>query len=169
MVDDIMSHPAVKVFKEREKEYAEFFVETVVEVCQKPAPSLEEGKRAEYVASRFEEEGLEDVQVDEVNNVIGRLSGESGTAYCSVSAHLDTVFPMDTDLTVTREGSILRGPGVGDNSSAVACLITLARIFKRWGGKLPIDIVFLANAGEEGLGNLIGIRHFFDSRYPRGR
>ncbi len=143
------------------------YIDEVIAVTQIPAPSLDEGERAAYVARRFKDVGLVDVVIDEVNNVIARLPGKSSTATLSVSAHLDTVFPRGTDLNVTRDGSILRGPGVGDNSSAVAALISLADILVRSGYEADSDLIFLANAGEEGLGNLLGVREFFRSYVER--
>jgi tripeptide aminopeptidase len=106
-------------------EIADRVVELAVSIQQIPAPTFEEGERAEFVRGCFVEEGLQDVSIDEAGNVLARLPG--GDAYpLVVTAHLDTVFPRGTDLRLTRDGPRIHGPGIGDNSLGVAALLGLA-------------------------------------------
>ncbi len=161
MADRVRALAPFQVLESGIDPYVERYIEETIAVSQKPAPSLDEEERARYVEDRFRQVGLSDVRRDDVNNVMGRVPGRTRTAKLAVLAHLDTVFPRGTDLTVNREGSILRGPGIGDNSSAVAALIMLAELLLRSDFTPESDIVFCANAGEEGLGNLLGIREFF--------
>lgn len=139
------------------------FVDLVTAVCQVPAPPFKEDERARFVADRFREAGIEDVHIDEEGNVVALYPGEDASGPLLVlSAHLDTVFPEETDLTVRREGKRLYAPGIGDNSCHVATILWLASEFKRQGFKPKRTIAFLANVGEEGLGNLRGVRYFFE-------
>jgi tripeptide aminopeptidase len=102
--------------------------------------------------------GLEEVYRDSAGNVIGRLKGSHGGPTTLVAAHLDTVFPLETDVTIRRDGEILRAPGVGDNSASVAAMLHGARLLREEGVPLEGDILFVATCGEEGLGNLYGMR-----------
>ncbi len=150
---------------------AERVIELAIQIQQIPAPTFEEGKRAEFVRELFEREGLSDVFVDEVGNVLGRFQVKglrSQVKPLVVSAHLDTVFPMETELSVRREAEKVFGPGIGDNSLGVAALFGLL-----WGlqpsppAPLPEeegsrDIWFIANVCEEGLGDLRGMKAVVD-------
>jgi acetylornithine deacetylase/succinyl-diaminopimelate desuccinylase-like protein len=126
-------------------------------IQQIPAPTFGEQIRAEFVESLFRTEGLADVGRDEPGNVYGRVRGREGGGCMVVSAHLDTVFPAEADLTLRFEPGRILGPGLGDNSLGVAGLLGLA-----WGisgGSLPAgDVWLVANVAEEGLGNLRGMR-----------
>ncbi|NJN53485.1 MAG: M20/M25/M40 family metallo-hydrolase [Anaerolineae bacterium] len=96
---------------------------------------------------------------DELHNVYGRLPATNPThAPVIISAHSDTVFPLETDLTVRRDGRFVYGPGIADNSTGVAGIITLAQVLHNAALDLPADLWFAANVGEEGLGDLRGMR-----------
>ncbi|MGH2541856.1 MAG: M20/M25/M40 family metallo-hydrolase, partial [Ardenticatenaceae bacterium] len=130
-----------------------------VAIQQIPAPPFAEEARACYVRERFESLGLLDLSMDESGNVFGRVAGrgvpfEPGPAML-VTAHLDTVFGPETDLTIRHTGDRLYGPGIGDNSLGVAALLAHAAWFQREQPRR--DIWFAANVGEEGLGNLRGM------------
>lgn len=133
-------------------------VQEVITVAQIPAPTFEEEARGLYVRERMAAVGLSDVVIDEVGNVIGRLPGTGGGPVVLLAAHIDTVFPAETDLTVKVDGDILRGPGVGDNAASVAVMLWTAELLRRSGTKLQGDVIFVATVGEEGLGDLRGIR-----------
>jgi len=136
-------------------------LDLAVAIQQIPAPTFEEQARGAFVRQRFEAEGLSDVSVDRAGNVYGRLPGSGNGPPVVVSAHLDTVFPRDTDLTISRREERIYGPGIGDNSTGVAGLFGLL-----WGlnagSRLPGDIWLVANVGEEGLGDLCGMRAVAD-------
>ncbi len=130
-----------------------------VTLQQIPAPTFFEGERASYVRDRFEQAGLHDVNTDELYNVFGRWPGvHPEWPAVMVSAHLDTVFGSGTDLSMRRAGDRLYGPGIGDNSLAVAGLLTMLDLFGSCHIRPEADIWFVANSREEGLGNLDGIR-----------
>jgi acetylornithine deacetylase/succinyl-diaminopimelate desuccinylase-like protein len=144
------------------KNIAEQVIERAIEIQQIPAPTFGEMKRAEFVRDLFKGEGLEDISIDEVGNVYGRWTrakgrGEPGKPLI-VSAHLDTVFPVNTSLAVKREGEKIFGPGLGDNSLGVAALFGLLWALRERNVEPGGDIWLVANVGEEGLGNLQGIK-----------
>jgi acetylornithine deacetylase/succinyl-diaminopimelate desuccinylase-like protein len=134
-----------------------------VEIQQIPAPTFAEAKRAQFVRGLFEAEGLQDISIDDVDNVYARLPGEEGKARpLIVSAHLDTVFPAETDLTALHRKGRIIGPGIGDNTLGVVALIGLARLLRERKISLPGDLWLVANVCEEGLGDLRGMRAVVD-------
>lgn len=137
-------------------------LEIAVQIQQIPAPTFHEQQRAIFVRSRFEAEGLADVSIDETGNVYARLPGSSTARPLVVSAHLDTVFPAGTDLTGKRGSDRLYGPGIGDNSLGLAGLFGLLWALQEGAASLPGDLWLVANVGEEGLGDLCGMRAVID-------
>ena len=133
----------------------------LIHICQIPAPPFKEHARAEYVKRRFEELGLARVRTDEEGNVIAERAGRQPASRVIVSAHLDTVFPEGTDVTVRREGKRLYAPGISDNTAGVASLTALARAMDAGSLKTEATVYFIATVGEEGEGNLRGVRHLF--------
>jgi tripeptide aminopeptidase len=133
-------------------------VETAIAIQQIPAPTFHEGRRGAHVAQQMRALGLADVDSDAVGNVYGRRAGRADGPRLLIAAHLDTVFPAGTDLTVRREGTRIYGPGLGDNSLGVAALLHLAQAMQRHDIANAGDIWFVANVGEEGLGDLRGMR-----------
>jgi tripeptide aminopeptidase len=129
-----------------------------VEIQQIPAPTFSEKRRAEFISNRFIEEGLQDVTTDELGNVYGRVPGTGEKKALVVSAHSDTVFPHDTDLSARREDTLVAGPGIGDNSLGVAGLFGLVWMLEEQQVVLPGDLWLVANVGEEGLGDLAGMK-----------
>lgn len=145
----------------------EAVVETTIAVQQIPAPTFQEAARAAYVRDRMQELGLHDVYIDEIGNVYGRRPGNSGGPALLIAAHTDTVFPDDTDLTVRREPGRVHGPGIGDNSLGVAALLHLADVMQGYDLPNEGDVWFVANVGEEGLGDLRGMRAAVDRLQDR--
>jgi tripeptide aminopeptidase len=133
-------------------------VETAIRIQQIPAPTFQEIERSRYVERQMRGLGLLDVEIDQVGNVYGRRAGKANGPALLIAAHLDTVFPAGTDLTVRREGQRIYGPGLGDNSLGVAALIHLAQAMRQNDIANAGDIWFVANVGEEGLGDLRGMR-----------
>ena len=129
-----------------------------ISIVSVPAPSWDEEERAIFLEKRFKELGLKDVFVDDVYNVIGILPGKAQGPKLLLAAHLDTVFPRDTDLTVRREGTKIYAPGIRDNSFGVTSLIWLLVALKELQIELPGDLICVATAGEEGLGDLKGMK-----------
>jgi len=144
------------------KAFLKRLLDRAIQIQQIPAPSFAERQRAEYVRGLFEAEGLHDISMDEVDNVYARLPGKRAASPLIVSAHLDTVFPMETDLTIRKTKDRIIGPGIGDNSLGVGALFGLLWLLREGKISLPGDVWFVANVCEEGLGNLRGMRAVVD-------
>lgn len=141
-----------------DSELIERVIELAIEIQQIPAPTFYESKRAEFMLERFQGENLEDITIDEIGNVVARLPGSESKGPILVSAHLDTVFPIDMELGIKHSFDRIGGPGIGDNAIGLAGLIGLVRILNQRPEKLNSDIWLVANVGEEGLGDLRGMR-----------
>lgn len=137
--------------------------ERLVELTEIPAPPFGEEARGLEMAARIRALGLTDVSIDEVGNVIARRPGTAGAQarHIAVVAHLDTVFPEGTDVTVHREGDVFRAPGVGDNTRGLVLLLSLIETLERESIETGDDLIFIASVGEEGLGDLRGVRYLF--------
>ncbi|MFN3373384.1 MAG: M20/M25/M40 family metallo-hydrolase, partial [Chloroflexus sp.] len=135
---------------------------TAIEIQQVPAPTFAEHPRSSLVSQRMQALGLHDVEIDELGNVYGRRPGQRDRPALLVSAHLDTVFPADTDLSIRYEGDRVYGPGIGDNSAGLSGLLRLAEVYQRFNLPTTSDIWFVANVAEEGLGDLRGMRAVID-------
>jgi len=147
----------------RERLDAERLLADAIAIQQIPAPTFDEARRAAYVAGRFADFGLQDVRVDALHNAYGRWPGaEPDRPALLLSAHTDTVFPLDTDLAVRRENGRVFGPGLGDNSLGVAGLLAVIDALRACHVRPPCDLWFVANSREEGLGDLGGIRAVYE-------
>jgi len=133
------------------------------ELTEIPAPPFGEAMRSEWLRQRFTALGLEDVQVDELGNVLGTLQSKRAAPIIGISAHLDTVFPQGTALQTREEANRLHGPGISDNAAGVIALLAVATALKRTQLQPAANIVFIGNVGEEGEGNLRGMRHLFST------
>jgi acetylornithine deacetylase/succinyl-diaminopimelate desuccinylase-like protein len=144
-------------------------LDLAIAIQQIPAPTFHEAERAMFVRARFVEEGLQDVGIDSVGNVYARVGTAKSLPFTSaeekpliVSAHLDTVFPANVDLSIRREPDRILAPGIGDNSLGVAGLFGLHWALQERGLSLPGDLWLVANVCEEGLGNLRGMQALVD-------
>lgn len=127
-----------------------------------PAPPFKEEVRARKFAEMFKEAGLADVSIDQEGNVLGFRKGTKGDGkFVVYSAHLDTVFPIETDVKVKREGNRLLAPGVGDDTFSLAAMLGMIRAMNAAGIKHRDDIMFVGTVGEEGQGDLRGVRYLF--------
>jgi tripeptide aminopeptidase len=149
-------------FRSQESQFARW----QLEVAQIAAPPFGEAARAKWLAERFREIGLGEIHTDEAGNVFAVLSG-GGSRYVSMSAHLDTVFPANTLLSARQQGSRLYGPGVSDNGAGIVALLAIASALRTAGIPHALPFVFIGNVGEEGEGDLRGMRHVFST--PRWR
>ncbi len=138
---------------------SESITEEHVRICSIPAPPFGEKDRAEYLCQRFAEIGLSDSQLDEEGNCVALREGAARSPLLVVSAHLDTVFPEGADFTVRRIGSRLLAPGISDDGSGLAALVALARALEVCKIRLEGSLLFVGTVGEEGAGNLRGVRH----------
>lgn len=139
-------------------EVVERVLQRVVEIQQVAAPPFDEAERAAYMLERFRAERLADVEMDELGNVFARLPGGENTRPVVFSAHLDTVFPRSTNLMVRHDPERIYGPGIGDNSLGLASLFGLLWGLLQVAAPLAGDVWLVANVGEEGLGDLRGMR-----------
>jgi acetylornithine deacetylase/succinyl-diaminopimelate desuccinylase-like protein len=135
--------------------------ELQVTLAEIPAPSFQEKQRAAAIEPLLREAGLE-VRRDQIGNVIGELRGSNEKEMVLVAAHLDTVFPGGTDVKVRKEGDRLSGPGISDNGTGLVALVALARAMQAAKIKPRRTILFAADVGEEGEGNLRGMRALVD-------
>ena len=134
----------------------------LIELTEIPAPPFKEAARAARMAEKFKALGLADVHIDTVGNVIGTRPGKDRAAKAlMVAAHLDTVFPEGTNTKVRRDGDTLHAPGIGDTTVTLAALLGFVRAMDTAKLTTPRDIIFVANVGEEGQGDLRGVRHLF--------
>lgn len=132
-----------------------------IELSEIPAPSFAEEVRGGRMAELLDSAGLTGVKMDEVGNVIGGRPGSEDSAPLVVSAHLDTVFPEGTDVSVTRRGDLLCGPGISDDARGLTALLAIARALDATGLKTRRPLRFVATVGEEGAGDLRGVKHLF--------
>lgn len=133
-----------------------------VAVCEVPAPPFKEAERAAWYRERLAALGLVGARIDAEGNVIARRPGsDPGAPSVVVSGHLDTVFPEGTDVTVKREGTTLTGPGIGDDCRGLAVVLAVARALEANDVATRGDVYFVGTVGEEGAGNLRGVRHLF--------
>jgi len=133
-----------------------------------PAPPFGEAARARRVLERFREIGLEDAALDDAGNVVARLPGcaRDDAAPVILSAHLDTVFPEGTDLTVRRNGQKIYAPGIADDARGLAAILAIARVLVQAGVRTGAPVVLAATVGEEGAGDLRGVKHLFREGSP---
>ena len=137
-----------------------------MEATKVAAPPFGEAARGAWLADRFRELGLVDVQVDEVGNVFGVRPGY-GSRFVALSAHIDTVFPAATPLHIRQQGSRLYGPGVADNGAGIAAMLAVASVLGSTRISHALPFVFIGNVGEEGEGDLRGMRHVFATPHWR--
>ncbi len=134
-------------------------------ITEIPSPPFKEKVRGEYYMKRLQQLGLQNVRMDSIGNVIGERKGMAGSTGKAgklvVAAHLDTVFPEGTDVKVREENGKLVAPGIGDDCRGLAALLSVVRAFNETGIKTVGDLVFVGNVGEEGLGDLRGVKALF--------
>jgi tripeptide aminopeptidase len=162
----IASSPEVRAAFERFHSQESQFALWQMEAAKVAAPPFGEAARGAWLADRFRELGLIDVHVDEVGNVFGIRPGYGGH-FVALSAHIDTVFPAATPLNIRQQGSRLYGPGVSDNGAGIAAMLAVASVLGSTRITHALPFVFIGNVGEEGEGDLRGMRHVFAT--PRWR
>ena len=154
-------NPAIRAALERIKTDNAWTVDQQVSICEIPAPPFQEERRAAVLKKRFEALGLRNVRIDSIGNVIAERPGTGGGPVVVIAAHLDTVFPEETDVKVKRDGTMLRGPGIGDDCRGLAVLLAVAKAMGAASVRTQGTVYFVANVGEEGPGNLRGVKHLF--------
>jgi tripeptide aminopeptidase len=137
------------------------FVQELIMLTEIAAPPFGEKPRGEAFKKLLADAGLEGIETDAEGNVLGLRRGRGGAPLLAVAAHLDTVFPIETDVHVKRAGTTLRAPGVGDDTRGLAFLLALLRAMREARVTTASDILFVADVGEEGPGDLRGMRYLF--------
>jgi tripeptide aminopeptidase len=136
-------------------------VQQQVELTQIPAPPFKESARGAEFKKRLEALGLRNIRVDTAGNVIAERRGSGSGPTVVIAGHLDTVFPEGTDVTVKHDGTKLRAPGIGDDDRGLAVVLAVVRAFEKAGVQTIGTVYFVGDVGEEGPGNLRGMRNLF--------
>ncbi len=158
---DLLKDPAVKAAVDGAKATEAQTIADQIRFCEIPAPEFKEEVRGQELKRVFAQLGLQNVRIDKVGNVLGDYPGAAARPHLVLAAHLDTVFPEGTDVKVKREGNVLKGPGIGDDCRGLAVMVAIVREMKKANVKTPGSITFVANVGEEGLGDLRGVKELF--------
>nr|WP_315456568.1 M20/M25/M40 family metallo-hydrolase [uncultured Sphingorhabdus sp.] len=150
----------IAMVKQLDSEH-ERIVDDIIKLVEIPAPPFKEAERAKAYRDMLLAAGLQDVEIDAEGNATGlyRGSGPAGGQLIVLAAHLDTVFPEGTPLKVRREGTKLYAPGIGDDTRSLAVIVAYARAMKNNNVRPQTDILFVGNVGEEGPGDLRGVRY----------
>jgi acetylornithine deacetylase/succinyl-diaminopimelate desuccinylase-like protein len=156
------SHPVVRSALDSIRAWQAWTLQQQIELTEIEAPPLMEQRRGEEFARRLTALGYENVRVDTEGNVIAERPGSSGGPVVIISGHLDTVFPSGTDVRVRREGDRLLAPGIADDGRGLAVVLTVARAFQAVRLPTAATVLFVGTVGEEGEGNLRGVRHLFE-------
>ncbi len=138
----------------------------LIELTEIPAPPFKEEVRAAHYRGLVQQAGLE-AELDEIGNVVARRKGRTGGRTVAVVAHLDTVFPEGTDVTVTRDGDKLMAPGIADDTRGLVTMLTIVKLLNRHGLETRDDVLFVGSVGEEGIGDLRGVKHLFRDGGPQ--
>lgn len=152
-------HAAFDWFRSNARQLSEW----QLELTRVPAPSFNESRRAEWFKEKFQQLGLHDVHIDQEGNVLGLRPGRNESAkHVLISAHMDTVFPPDARLSVRRDDEKLIGPGISDNGAGLTAMLAVIASLRDANIQTESPILFVANVGEEGEGDLRGMRHLFN-------
>jgi acetylornithine deacetylase/succinyl-diaminopimelate desuccinylase-like protein len=145
------------------------FVAELVTLTEIPAPPFKEQARAKAYLEMLRQQGLSDVEIDAEGNAMGVRKGTAGGSMVAVLAHLDTVFPEGTDVKVKRQGTRLMAPGVGDNTRGLALMLAVVRAMQAGRLQTTSDLLFVGNVGEEGEGDLRGVKYLLQQGKYKGR
>ncbi|MBI2956188.1 MAG: M20/M25/M40 family metallo-hydrolase [Acidobacteria bacterium] len=160
-VESVERHPTVRRAAESFVREADWILQQQIRLTSIPAPPFREEERARYLEEQFHLLGLENVRRDAIGNVLGERPGRDAEHLVLLSAHMDTVFAAETEIEVRREGDRWVGPGIADNGAGLAALLALIRALDESGLRTGATLLFVANVGEEGEGDLRGMRALF--------
>ena len=175
VVDDVYAKSIKKLTRNKKVKKAFNYIidieektnKNLIELTEIEAPPFKEEKRAKEFAKRLQLAGLENVWIDSIGNVIGFLKGSIGNKNIAINAHIDTVFPEGTDVRVQERNDTLYAPGIGDDTRGLAMLLTIAETIKMNNIEPVNNIIFIGSVGEEGLGDLRGVRYLFENNNPK--
>lgn len=166
-IQDLMSHPAVQRALDHVEETDAQTMDDLRTLTEIPAPPFQEEERGRAFLAMLQEIGVDSAWVDEVGNVIGLRRGTGSGEVLALAGHLDTVFPPETDVTIRESGDTLFAPGVADDTRGLATVLAVLRALNAANVRTEADILFIGNVGEEGLGDLRGMKHLFREGGPR--
>src|SRR5580658_7124802 len=158
----LMNDPTIKAALEAIKRNEPHFIEEQVRICEIPAPPFKEDLRSQEFQRIFQSMGLMNVRIDKAGNVLGVRPGMAAHPNLVLAAHLDTVFPEGTDVKVKREGTLLKAPGIGDDTRGLMTMLGVIQALSDAHVQTPGTITFVADTGEEGLGDLRGTKNLFN-------
>jgi tripeptide aminopeptidase len=138
-------------------------LDDLIRLTEIPAPPFMETKRAAQFLTMLKEAGVDSIWMDKVGNVIALKKGKNGTRCVVLDAHLDTVFPLETDVKVKRKGDTLVAPGIGDDTRGLVMVVSVLRAMNAAKIQTQSDILFIGSVGEEGLGDLRGVKQLFST------
>jgi tripeptide aminopeptidase len=175
VVDDVYAKSIKKLTRNKKVKKAFKYIidieektnKNLIELTEIEAPPFKEEKRAKEFAKRLQLAGLENVWIDSIGNVIGFLKGSIGNKNIAINAHIDTVFPEGTDVRVQERNDTLYAPGIGDDTRGLAMLLTIAETIEMNNIEPVNNIIFIGTVGEEGLGDLRGVRYLFENNNPK--
>jgi tripeptide aminopeptidase len=171
-VPQLAELPAVRKALLRLASYEDWITDRQVEFCAIPAPSFEEQVRAEHFRRQFTRLKLDNAHLDAEGNVLAEIPGAAAPRerrVVAMTAHLDTVFPRSTTITIRRERGRLLGPGITDNGAGLSALLAVARVLRECNVVTIDSLLFVGNVGEEGQGNLRGMKHLLSDATLRER
>jgi acetylornithine deacetylase/succinyl-diaminopimelate desuccinylase-like protein len=157
----ILERPDVRKAFQSVDDRSAAIIDEWIKLVEIPAPSTKEQARARHIRAEMEKLGLAQIRTDDISNVSGIRKGTGGGPTVVFAAHMDTVFPEGTDVKVKREGDILRGPGVGDDTSSLMAVLEMFRALNRGGIQTKGDLIFLASVQEEV--GLLGAKHWLET------
>ena len=161
VVARVRAHPKFKAALAALDKDHDRLVKEIVTLTEIPAPPFKEDARAKAYLQMLRAHGLSDVELDPEGNAMGLRRGAGGGPLIAIAAHLDTVFPEGTPVTVKRDGTRLMAPGIGDDTRSLAVLLAMIRAMDATGIQTASDILFIGNVGEEGPGDLRGVKYLF--------
>ena len=157
----LLQDKAVTAAIDRIKRNEPRVLEDQIRLCEIAAPPFKEARRAEAFRQSLQSLGLRNVRIDRAGNVIGERPGQEQAPHLVMSAHLDTVFGEEVDVKTSRSGSVLKGPGISDDCRGLAVLLAVVRALDEGHLQTPGTITFVGTVGEEGLGDLRGVKELF--------
>jgi len=158
----LLQNPVVRTAIDSARAIEPQLIDDQIRLCEVEAPPFQEGRRAQMYAQMLREAGLKNVRIDPEGNVVGERPGREPRPNVVLSAHLDTVFPKGTVVKVRRDGPVLHGPGIGDDCRGLVDVLGVARVLTKSGLVTPGSITFVGTVGEEGLGDLRGVKRLFN-------
>jgi tripeptide aminopeptidase len=161
-----MQQPQIRQALDDIRSFNDWTLQQQIELTEIESPPFKEARRAAELKRRFEALGLENVRIDTEGNVIGERRGAGNGPVVVLSGHLDTVFPESTDVKVKKVGARLLAPGIGDDGRGLAVILAVARAFRDANVRTNGTVLFVGTVGEEGPGDLRGVRHLFGKGKP---